>query len=551
MSSGKRRVPQKEKDQIINLFKSNRVDEALIKLIALLDTHPSDHELHYLTGMIHGSQYRYVEAVESFEEAVRFNPKHGESHFELGLSHVAFCRFNKALARFQKAGKLNYNLKETNAYLQKIKKVAKPKDVTLSTCLIVKNEEKHLATCLKSVRAISDEIVVVDTGSEDRTVEIAQELGAKVFHYEWQKDFAAARNFANEQASSDWILQLDADEELFPEDQGKVRELIHQGKCNGAYLALHNRVSSTFGENQPSVHYLVRLYRNSGDCYFINPIHEVLQISGEVLPVDINILHHGYNLDRDYLDKKKERNAEILYKRLAENPESVTTLFYLCMMHVGKKEFDLAASFGKQALERIRADDVGKQHLYLMLLNNLALISVEKQDHEAAKQYCLEAIKINVNYLDPYYFLGVTYVQKQKPELAKETFQNYLKKHKEITSKPVFNLFASSSDTYLYQVYHFLGKIYRKEGESSRAKEMLLKSVKSNRRFWIGMVDLGYLCVDCKDYLAAADYFDRAIKIARKNPQVNEDNPLLWADFTNAVKAYARVLQELRSRQVA
>ncbi len=186
-----------------------------------------------------------------------------------------------------------------------------------------------------------------------------------------------------------------------------------------------------------------------------------------------------------------------------------------------------------------------------MLLNNLALISVEKQDYDSAKQYCLEAIKINVNYLDPYYFLGVSYFQKQKPGLAKETFLNYLNKHKEISNKPVFNLFASSSDTYLYLVYYFLGKIYRKEGESSRAKEMLLKSVTLNPGFWIGMVDFGYLCVDCKDYLAAADYFDRAIKIARKNPRVNEDNPLLWADFTNAVKAYTQVLQELRSRQVA
>jgi len=551
MSSRKRPYSQKDKDQIIRLFKSNRTDQALTELLALLDVHPDDHELHYLTGMIQGSQYRYAEAVNSFEETLRLNPKHGESHFELGLIHIAFCRFNKALACFQKVRKSNYNRKETNTYLQKIKKVVKPRDVTLSTCLIVKNEEKHLATCLKSVQAISDEIVVVDTGSEDRTVEIAQAFGAKVFHYEWQKDFAAARNFAHEQASSDWILQLDADEELFPEDQGKVREFVHQDTCNGAYLALHNRVSSTFGENKPSVHYLVRLYRNNRDSYFINPIHEVLQISGDVLPVDINILHHGYNLDQNYLDKKKKRNAEILYKRLEENPDSVTTLFYLCMMHLGKKEFDLAESFAKQSLEKISADNVGKQHLYLMLLNNLALISVEKQDYDSAKQYCLDAIKINENYLDPYYFLGIAYFQKQEPELAEETFQNYLKKHKEISSKPVFNLFASSSDTYLYQVYHFLGKIYRRGKQSSQAISMLRKSIELNPKFWIGMVDLGYLCVDCKDYLAAADYFDRAIKIARKNPKVNEENPLLWADFTNAVKAYTRVLQELRNRQVA
>ncbi len=546
-----RQAPKQEKNRIISLFKSNRVDEALMKLTALLNAYRGDHELHFLAGMIHGSQHKYAGAANSFGEALRLNFKHGASHFELGLIHVAFCRFNKAIACFQKARKSNYNLKETNAYLQKIKKAAKPQEVTLSTCLIVKNEEKHLATCLKSVQAISEEIVVVDTGSNDRTVEIARELGAKVFHYEWQKDFAAARNFANEQATSDWILQLDADEELFPEDQVKVRELIHQGKCNGAYLALHNRVSSTFGENQPSVHYLVRLYRNSRDFYFINPIHEVLQISGEVLPVDINILHHGYNLDEDFLAKKKKRNAEILYKRLEENPESVTTLFYLCMMHVGKKEFDLAASFGKQALEKINPRDASKQHLYLMLLNNLALIAIEKKEFDSAQQYCLEAIEINENYLDPYYFLGLAYVQTQKPELAKETFVNYLRKHEEISGKPVFNLFASSSDTYLYQVYHFLGKIYRKEGERSQAKEMLLKSVELNPGFWIGMVDLGYLFADGKDYLTAADYFDRAIKVARKNPQVNEKNPLLWTDFTNAVKAYTRVLQELRSRQVA
>ena len=146
MSSGKKQNPQKGKGQVIRLFKSNRTDEALIELIPLLDAHPSDHEFHYLAGMIHGSQYRYVEAVNSFEETLRLNPKHDESHFELGLIHIAFCRFSKALACFQKARKLNYNLKETNTYLQKIKKVAKPRDVTLSTCLIVKNEEKHLAS---------------------------------------------------------------------------------------------------------------------------------------------------------------------------------------------------------------------------------------------------------------------------------------------------------------------------------------------------------------------------------------------------------------------
>ncbi|MFQ5675225.1 MAG: tetratricopeptide repeat protein [bacterium] len=518
----------------------------------LLNSYPDDHEIHYYSGMFHGAESRYFEAIKSFETAIRLNPRHGKSFFELGFVHMQLCRYNKALPYFQKAAKLGYNLVETNSYIQKMRRQLRATDVTLATCLIVKNEEKYLANCLRSVRAISDEIVVVDTGSDDKTVEIAEEYGARVYHFKWQKDFAAARNFANKQAASDWILQLDADEELFPEDQCKVRELIHQDQCNGAYLALHNRVSSSFGENKPSLHYLVRLFRNREDFYYVNPIHEVLEISGDVPAVDINILHHGYNIDEDFREKKRQRNAEILYGRLKENPESVTTLFYLCMMHVGNREFEQAELYGKRALEKIKSDDMRKQHLYLMLLNNLALIAVEKRELDSARNYSAEAIKINENYLDPYYFLGMAhYLQDDYPE-AKRIFQRYLKKHDEITRNPVFNLFASSSDTYLFQVYHFLGKIYRKEGANDRARKTLTRAVELNPKFWIGLVELGYISLESQDWHHAVAYFEQAIQIAKASPEVRKrQNPALWMDLTNAIKVYARVLGHLRKQRSA
>ena len=84
---------------------------------------------------------------------------------------------------------------------------------TLSLCMIVKDEESMLANCLKSVNGYVDEIIVVDTGSSDRTVEIAEEHGAKVFHHQWENDFSKHRNQAIGYASGDWILVLDADEE--------------------------------------------------------------------------------------------------------------------------------------------------------------------------------------------------------------------------------------------------------------------------------------------------------------------------------------------------
>src|SRR5205823_1109121 len=89
----------------------------------------------------------------------------------------------------------------------------KQSKVQLSVCLIVKNEERFLAQSLKSVREIAQQIVVVDTGSTDRTVEIAKEFGAEVHSFTWCDDFSAARNVALEHATGDWVLALDADEE--------------------------------------------------------------------------------------------------------------------------------------------------------------------------------------------------------------------------------------------------------------------------------------------------------------------------------------------------
>lgn len=534
------------KKAVIRLFRQNQVDQAYLELSQLLQTHPKDYELYYLAGMIHSSRDQYVEAMNMFEQALKINPRDDRSCFEIGLLQSKLCRFNKALGYLHKARDLGYNARETNSYLKQVRKLAGARDVRLSACLIVKNEEEYLPKCLKSIEAIVDEIVIVDTGSTDHTIEIAEKFGAKIFHFEWRDDFAAARNFANEQASGDWILQMDADEELFPEDQNKVREVIHQDECNGAYVALQNRVASTFGENLPSMHYLVRLFRNRKDFYFENPIHETLKISGKVIAVDINLLHHGYNLDPDYLREKRQRNREILYKRLEEDPDSLTTLFYLSMMHLGNREYDEVETFANRALEKIDPESKRYQHLYLMLLNNLAHLNLERKKYDSVTRYCQQAIETNANYLDPYYFLGMSYVHRGSLLQAREVFQKYLELEKKLTESPVFNLFGSSSKTYLFQVYHNLGKVYRKERNFDSAIEMFTKAVDINPKFWIGLVDLGYLYLEMKDWQSAADFLDRAISMAKKNPEVNEKNEALWFDFMNAVRHYIGILKKLR-----
>ena len=110
---------------------------------------------------------------------------------------------------------------------------------TISLCMIAKNEEALLASCLQSVRPILSEIIFVDTGSTDRTVQIAQSYVAKIIHEPWREDFAAARNISLEHATSDWILVLDADEVIAESDLPGLQALTKDRRVCSEFLQRH------------------------------------------------------------------------------------------------------------------------------------------------------------------------------------------------------------------------------------------------------------------------------------------------------------------------
>ena len=120
------------------------------------------------------------------------------------------------------------------------------KEISISQCMIVKNEEKNIRRALSWAKEIVQEQVVVDTGSTDRTVEIAESMGAKIFHFEWCDDFSAAKNYAIEQATGDWIAFLDADEYFTPEDGSDPdcgEELLPEwnARCDPRYVGAIKR----------------------------------------------------------------------------------------------------------------------------------------------------------------------------------------------------------------------------------------------------------------------------------------------------------------------
>ena len=170
----------------------------------------------------------------------------------------------------------------------------------LSLCMIVKNEEVALPKCLSSVKNVVDEIIIVDTGSNDKTPQIAQKFGAKVHHFEWCNNFSVARNAALKYVTGEWILVLDADETLTPEIVPFLQDAITRKE----YILI-NLVRQEIGAAQSPYSMVSRLFRNHPDIHFDRPYHALVDDSISAilnkepdwqigyLP-EVAILHTGY-----------------------------------------------------------------------------------------------------------------------------------------------------------------------------------------------------------------------------------------------------------------
>ena len=230
---------------------------------------------------------------------------------------------------------------------------AKPaKGMTLSLCMIVKDEEEMLPRCLEAVRSAVDEIVIVDTGSTDRTVEIAESFGARVLHHPWNGSFADARNVSIDAATGDWLIYLDADEVLVAEDAARLRSLTGRVWREAFYLVETNYTGDI--EDGTSVHHnALRVWRNRPEYRFRGRLHEQFAyalpgyLPERLEQTDVRVEHFGYlGAVRDSKEKTR-RNIELLQQQAADG---VDTPF---------QAFNLGSEYGaigeeKAALEQFR-----------------------------------------------------------------------------------------------------------------------------------------------------------------------------------------------------
>ncbi len=284
----------------------------------------------------------------------------------------------------------------------------------ISLCMIVKDEEENIGRCLASVKDLVDEIIIVDTGSKDRTSDIAKEFGAKVFYLKWKDDFSLARNESIKHATYPWIMWLDADDYIKDEDKAdflKFKKILHMTEYMAFRMPTLSIRKGIFIKKD--VNYLTRIFRNLAGIKFEGKIHEqvlpsISRLKGKVGTANIPIYHTGYE-DSGTLIRKKQRNKKILEKAVREEPENPIYLTYLGRTYMeewleGRGEsIEKAEELLKKAIELFPHTETNYlSYAYL----NLSLIYYHTKRFEKAIEYAKEAIKINKDIESAYEVYG-------------------------------------------------------------------------------------------------------------------------------------------------
>lgn len=222
----------------------------------------------------------------------------------------------------------------------------------ISLCMIVKNEENFLRQSLSAVGRYVNEIIIVDTGSTDRTKEIARSCGAQVYDFPWCDDFSAARNFSLEQASGDWVLVIDADEIISDFQVESIQNVIKAEDTIVGRIKLINIVSDATGEKRSSER-ISRLFKRRL-FHYEGIIHEQLvrkdQNPFKTILVEITVEHSGYTQEIIERTDKIARNIRLLDQALEENPEDAYLLYQLGKAYYMAKNYNEAVAYFKRAI---------------------------------------------------------------------------------------------------------------------------------------------------------------------------------------------------------
>lgn len=382
---------------------------------------------------------------------------------------------------------------------------ASNKNPFLSLIMIVKNEEVFLKQCLESVEDLVDEMVIVDTGSTDRSVEIAESFGARIYHHAWQNSFSEARNYGLQFAKGNWLLQLDGDEELVREDIPLIRQCIQSSEYNGFNVILLNEGP----DNALYKHRNIRLFRN-GYVYYEGIVHNVPVVQGPVEITPIRILHHGYNLTPEKMEKKFKRSELLLLEQVKQYPQSSYGWANLIRNYRLQKRFNDVVKTGESVLKEINPMPLFQKQ---MIMNDLMYGYFISDKIDEAISLGEQGLRENPFHLDMIFMMGGCLIKQKKFADAIQFFIQYLKILESGREKE--GLEALIIDTYGFQgkAWNNIGTCFRDLGDWKQALIAYQNAISIEDNNGIFYKNIGFIYIQINELQNALEALYRAQKL--------------------------------------
>lgn len=395
----------------------------------------------------------------------------------------------------------------------------------VSACMIVKNEEEFLPKCLTSIKDVVDEIIIVDTGSNDRTVTIAKGFGAKVYFYHWNENFSEARNYSISHASGEWILQIDADEEL---ERACIPEFlcaISNEKYNGIIVSIVSIINDSLHK-----FYYPRIFRR-GKAFYKDIIHEQIIIKGEQLPTEIKLYHHGYNLEEKKMQIKWQRTTQLLKKQITQDKYNSFAWFNLIHNYRSQNLFTDGIVAGEEAINIIKsapAETKVHLHNFIMIIYETANCYLRVGDFIRAKKLCFYALSkiaelnITPENIDILFTLACIYLKEGGYQESINYFKRFLSLRERYFKNINRDYLIIDTLGYDYAAYNGLGYCFGNLGQWQMAINYLQKAISSNPRYLPTYKNLASSYSSCGNHIEAINTLSKAV-----SEGISDDNTML------------------------
>jgi tetratricopeptide (TPR) repeat protein len=407
--------------------------------------------------------------------------------------------------------------------------------------MIVKDEEAMLPAALASAAPWVDEIVVVDTGSTDRTPQIAASFGARVYHHPWQRNFSLHRNQSIGYCTGEWVFILDADEELQEGSGPQLRRAAAEAKADVVCAVVHNVYDRGRGEG---THVSNRLLRNSGRIHYRGRVHNALAGYQTTETWPIHIRHKGYDLGEAANAAKFERTATLLREQIADDPTRPRPHHFLAVSYLTLRRYEEAVREAGEAI-RLAAARQDQEETYIWTHFVGAMACLESGRLEEAEQFARDALARRPDHFDSWFVLARVALERHDWEATLAHTGRYLELAGRFREEPAaFGLIVFNTAGFAWHGWHYRGVALSELGRVAEAEEAFAQALAASpdRAFTLRL--RGRYCGWARRFAEAREWFAKSLALCPDEPKTLRGMAAAWQAEGNSAEE-RRTLERL------